>query len=209
MHCVRGVVTPPMASYLHRWFDRAKERHPSLIILSIDTPGGLSGSMRSIIKDILASPVPVVGYVAPGGARAASAGTYILYACPLAAMAEGTNVGSATPIPVGGSLPLLTEPTKTGQESKHPSPSDTEERKIVNDAVAYIRSLAEMNGRNAAWAEKAVLSAANLSARQALTQHVIDLISPDIPTLLAQIDGPAEKIGGQRHNENSRNKGDH
>ena len=193
-----GAVTPPMASYLHRWFDRAKRRHPSLIILRIDTPGGLSGSMRSIIKDILASPVPVVGYVAPGGARAASAGTYILYACPLAAMAEGTNVGSATPIPVGGSLPLLTEPTKTGQESKHPSPSDTEERKVVNDAVAYIRSLAEMNGRNAAWAEKAVLSAANLSARQALTQHVIDLISPDIPTLLEQIDGRTLSFHGQK-----------
>ncbi len=193
-----GAVTPPMASYLHRWFVLANDRRPSLIILRIDTPGGLSSSMRSIIKDILASPVPVAGYVAPGGARAASAGTYILYACPLAAMAEGTNVGSATPIPVGATLPTLPGSSRQGKNTRHASPSDTEEKKIVNDAVATIRSLAELNGRNADWAEKAVVSAENLSARAALKAHVIDLIAPDIPTLLQRIDGRTLFLHGQK-----------
>ena len=190
-----------MAAFLHRWFRLAEERSPSLIVLRIDTPGGLSGPMRGIIKDILASSVPIAGYVAPGGARAASAGTYILYACPLAAMAEGTNVGSATPIPVGGSLPLLPATSNpgqgrgaTGQSSPVP---DTEERKIVNDAVAYIRSLAEMNGRNADWAARAVASAANLSAREALKEGVIDLIAPDLPSLLKSLDGRSFMFHGQ------------
>jgi len=186
-----GSVSPPMADYLHRWFERAKADSPALLILQIDTPGGLSGAMRSIIKDILISPVPVIGYVAPSGARAASAGTYILYACPLAAMAEGTNVGSATPLPIGGSIPLLPESPKTNRSGRPNrfSSRDAEGRKIQNDAVASIRSLAEMNGRNADWAEQAVRQASNLSARDALKQHVIDLMAPDIFHLLAQLDG--------------------
>lgn len=199
---LEGAVTPPMASFLHRWFRLAEERPPSLIVLRIDTPGGLSGPMRAIIKDILASPVPVAGYVAPGGARAASAGTYILYACPIAAMAEGTNVGSATPIPVGGSLPLLpatSNPSRGKDEKAQPSSStDTEERKVVNDAVAYIRSLAELNGRNADWGARAVESAANLSAHEALKEGVIDLIAPDLPSLLKSLDGRSFMFHGRK-----------
>ncbi len=197
-----GAVTPPMASFLHRWFRLAEQRAPSLIVLRVDTPGGLSGPMRAIIKDILSSRVPIAGYVAPGGARAASAGTYILYACPIAAMADGTNIGSATPIPVGGSLPLLPAPSspvrEKGAREHSPNSADTEERKIVNDAVAYIRSLAEINGRNPDWAARAVESAANLSAREALKNGVIDLIAPDIPGLLRSLDGHPIDVRGEK-----------
>ena len=195
-----GPVTPPLARALHRWFREAKVTPPSLIVLKIDTPGGLAEAMRSIIRDILASPVPVVGFVAPGGARAASAGTYILYSCALAAMAEGTNVGSATPIPVGGDMPFLPAPSSPPSPS-HRTPSSqsgsVEERKIVNDAVAAIRSLAQMNGRNADWAEQAVRSAANLSAREALRLHVIDFIAPDVDHLLQKIHGLPFRFRGK------------
>ena len=198
-----GAVGPPMANYLHRWFEKARKTPPELIILQIDTPGGLSRAMRSIVQDILASPVPVVGYVAPGGARAASAGTYILYACPLAAMAEGTNVGSATPVLIGGSLPLSPDnlpknpAQKNAPHQKGSISGDTEERKIENDAAASIRSLAEMNGRNAIWAEKAVRQASNLSAREALSEHVINMMADDIPHLLANLDGKTVKVQGR------------
>lgn len=200
---LKGPVGPPMARYLHRWFEMAGKALPDLVILQIDTPGGLSRAMRSIIEDILASRVPVVGYVAPGGARAASAGTYILYACPLAAMAEGTNVGSATPVLIGGSLPLVpASPSKNPGKSNvsHQNgapPGDTEERKIENDAAASIRSLAEMNGRNAGWAEKAVRQASNLSAREALSRHVINMMASDVPHLLKSLDGQKIKIHGR------------
>lgn len=192
-----------MARYLHRWFKKAQKTPPDLIILQIDTPGGLSRAMRSIIEDILASHTPVVGYVAPGGARAASAGTYILYACPLAAMAEGTNVGSATPVLIGGSLPLSPQNTPQNTDKnnaphkKGSATGDTEERKIENDAAASIRSLAEMNGRNASWAEKAVRQASNLSAREALSKHVINTIAEDIPHLLTNLDGQTIKVQGR------------
>lgn len=198
---LRGPVTPPQAHYIHRWFRKVAQSPPALVVLRIDTPGGLSRAMRSIIKDILASPVPVVGFVAPGGARAASAGTYILYACPLAAMAEGTNVGSATPIPIGGTLPPLPSPTRPDQGSgrKRPAVSgDAETRKILNDAVASIRSLAEMNGRNAEWAELAVRSAANLSAREALKHHVINVMAPDVSHLLKAINGISYRFHGKQ-----------
>ncbi len=191
-----GDVTPPLSSALHRWFALAEKKTPSLIILKIDTPGGLSSSMRAIIKDILASSVPVIGYVAPSGARAASAGTYILYACPLAAMAEGTNVGSATPVQIGGGVPFFPGPArKKGTPS--PPPPDAEERKILNDAVAFIRSLAEMNGRNQSWAIRAVVSADNLSAQTALKMHVVDFLAPDMHTLLHVLDGRSVRVKGR------------
>jgi|UniRef100_A0A7C3QS77 membrane-bound serine protease (ClpP class) len=198
---LRGPVTPPQAHYIHRWFRKVDESPPALVVLRIDTPGGLSRAMRSIIRDILASPVPVVGFVGPGGARAASAGTYILYACPLAAMAEGTNVGSATPIPIGGALPPLPSPTRPDQGSGRKIPAvsgDAETRKILNDAVANIRSLAEMNGRNADWAELAVRSAANLSASEALKQHVINVMAPDVSQLLKAINGIRYRFHGKQ-----------
>ncbi|MCL4460601.1 MAG: nodulation protein NfeD [Nitrospirae bacterium] len=190
-----GPVTPPMARTLHRWFARAHRSPPALIVLEIDTPGGLAEAMRSIIRDILSAPVPVVGFVSPGGARAASAGTYILYACPLAAMSEGTNVGSATPIPIGGDMPLLPSPSSPVRSPS--SSGGAEDQKIVNDAVAAIRSLAELNGRNADWAEKAVRSAANLSAREALKNHVVNLLAPDVGHLLRTIHGMAFRFRGR------------
>jgi membrane-bound serine protease (ClpP class) len=158
----------------------------------MDTPGGLDTSMRDIIKAILASAVPVVTYVAPSGARAASAGTYILYASHLAAMAPATNLGAATPISIGGEP--RTPPANPGDDKKQKDPEDIPsatagERKAVNDAVAYIRALAQLRGRNADWAESAVREAASLSATDALKQHVVEIVATDVPDLLQQLQG--------------------
>lgn len=174
---VDGAISPAMADYVVHGLDTAAEQHAQLVILEMDTPGGLDNSMRRIIKAILASPVPVVTYVAPSGSRAASAGTYILYASHIAAMAPATNVGAATPVQLAGGSPT---PAK---------PETAEDRKILNDAVAYIRSLANERGRNADWAEQAVRNAASLTADEALKQHVIDLMADDLPDLLAKLNG--------------------
>lgn len=173
---VDGAISPAMADYVLHGLDAAAEQHAKLVILEMDTPGGLDSAMRDIIKAILASPVPVVTYVAPSGARAASAGTYILYASHIAAMAPATNVGAATPVQLmGGNSPTPAEPRTA------------EDRKVLNDAVAYIRGLALERGRNPNWAVKAVRSAASLTADQALKQHVIDVMANDIPDLLAKL----------------------
>jgi membrane-bound serine protease (ClpP class) len=159
-----------------------------VVVLQIDTPGGLDTSMRDMIRAILASPVPVVSYVAPSGARAASAGTYILYASHIAAMAPATNLGAATPVSIGGETPAPQPQPSTGKEEQGQS-GTAMEHKVVNDAVAYIRGLAELRGRNADWAEQAVRGAATLTASGALKDHVIDIVARDIPDLLNQIDG--------------------
>jgi membrane-bound serine protease (ClpP class) len=170
--------------------DRANE----LIILRMNTPGGLVTSMREMIAAIVGSRVPVVGYVAPSGARAASAGTYILYATNIAAMAPGTNVGAATPISLGvPGLPGGESEKKDG--NKDDMPADASKAKAVNDAVAFIRSLAELRGRNVKWAEDAVRKAESISAGQALKLGVIDVIADDIENLLTAIDGFKVKIG--------------
>jgi membrane-bound serine protease (ClpP class) len=188
---------------------RAAEDGNSLVILRMDTPGGLDTAMRDIIKDILASPVPVVTFVSPSGARAASAGTYILYASHVAAMAPATNLGSATPVPVGGEPPAQPTPLPTddkkadddkadkADEEEKPTPlaGGAMERKVINDAVAYLRSLAQLRGRNAEWAEKAVREGANLPADEALAQKVIDLIATDVPDLLKKLEGRKITIG--------------
>ncbi len=192
---VNGAISPASADYVERGIAKATQEHAAVVVLELDTPGGLDTSMRGIIKAILASPVPVVGYVAPSGSRAASAGTYILYACHVAAMAPATNLGAATPIPlIGGSQPLPATPVPGTKETKETKPTptatqDTETRKVTNDAVAYIRALAERRGRNADWAEQAVRQAVSVSADQALKLHVIDLVAPDLTQLLADIDG--------------------
>jgi len=175
--------------------DRANE----LIILRMNTPGGLVTSMREMIAGIIASRVPVVGYVAPSGARAASAGTYILYATHIAAMAPGTNIGAATPISLGFPGMPESEPgkSKKGDDDKDEelAPSDPAKAKAVNDAVAFIRSLAELRGRNVEWAEDAVRKAVSVSASEALKLGVINLIADDIEDLLTQLDGRQVTIG--------------
>jgi membrane-bound serine protease (ClpP class) len=198
---IDGAIGPPIADYIVRELDAARSDNVRLVILRMNTPGGLDTSMREIVSAILASPVPVSTYVAPNGARAASAGTYIAYASAIAAMAPGTNIGAATPVQLGGN-PLApgVEPQQKEQkqgEGKSDEPADTEMRKVVNDAAAYIRSLAALNGRNADWATQAVRSAASLPAAEALSLHVIDVIADDIPDLLRKIDGRTVTVAGK------------
>lgn len=173
---LEGPIGPASSAQVSAARDRAVAMGASAIVLRLDTPGGLDSSMRDIVKTVLSSPLPFVCWVGPSGARAASAGTFILYACPLAAMAPGTNLGAATPVALGG------------KSTKAP---DAGETKAVNDAVAYIRSLAERYGRNAEWAEQAVRGGASLSATSALESKVIDLIAANTDELLDKVDGRA------------------
>jgi membrane-bound serine protease (ClpP class) len=196
---LKGPIGPAMSRYVAQSIVDAGNRRSAVVILQMDTPGGLDTSMRDIIQAILASPLPVVAYVAPSGARAASAGTYILYACHLAAMAPATNLGAATPISMGGEPSASpAAPPKNPADDKKPEerqksaeemPGGAAERKVVNDAVAYIRSLAQLRGRNADWGEAAVRTGASLSADDAIAQHVIEIIAKDVPDLLQQLQG--------------------
>lgn len=184
---VEGPIGPPVAHYIERTLSQAAAEHVPFVVMRLDTPGGLMDSMRDINQAILAAPLPVVCWVGPKGARAASAGTYMLYACDLAAMASGTNIGAATPVQMTGL-----------GESDTPAKAETaEEKKVLNDAVAYIRSMAELHQRNADWAEEAVRHGASLSTAKALEKNVIDLVADDLPELLAKLDGRTVSIGSQ------------
>ena len=198
-----GAIGPASADFVLRGLARAEQEGAALVVLEIDTPGGLDTSMRDIIKAILSSRVPVAAYVAPGGARAASAGTYILYASHFAAMAPGTNLGAATPVAIGigGTGP---PPEKDGKAEKPDKSAPAQEggameRKQVHDAAAYIRGLAQMRGHNVEWAERAVREAVSLSADEALAQNVIDVVARDVPDLLVKLDGrKATTAGGEQ-----------
>ena len=182
---LEGVIGPASADFVHRALQAAARDKAQLVVLRMDTPGGLDTSMREIIKDILASPVPVAAYVAPGGARAASAGTFILYASHYAAMAPGTNLGAASPVAIGMS------PPKDEKKEKSVDAGDTLMRKAMNDAAAYIRGLAQLRGRNADWGERAVRQAVSLPAEEALKLKVIEFVAPDVAALLKRLDGKA------------------
>ena len=199
---IDGAIGPATSSFVTRVLDDAARDSRVLVIFRVDTPGGLETSMRDIVKAILASNLPVVSYVAPSGARAASAGTYILYASHIAAMAPATNLGAATPVAIGGGEPGGAPPgADSGEKNQGPKAKPTEgsamERKVINDAVSYIRALAQLRGRNARWAESAVRTGASLPATEALQQHVIDLIARDVPDLLRQVHGRTVKVAGQ------------
>jgi membrane-bound serine protease (ClpP class) len=191
-------ISPASADYVLRGLKRAQDDGSHLVVLKLDTPGGLDTSMRDIIKGILASPVPVATYVAPSGARAASAGTYILYASHVAAMAPGTNLGAASPVQIGiGGATPTAAPSPGGSAAGASAPqADTMTLKHLHDASAYIRSLAQLRGRNAEWAERAVREAVSLSADEALRIHVVDRVASDVGDLLKQIDGTRVSAAG-------------
>ena len=219
---VQGPIGPATRDFVSRSLETAAERNAELVIIRMDTPGGLDASTRDIVKDILNSPVPVATYVAPAGARAASAGTYILYASHIAAMSPATNVGAATPVAIIGGAPGQDKEESTGkgaqmkkqhdeddgseengdsavdddeaEEAPAQAPTDAMMKKAINDSVAYIRGLAEKRGRNAEWAEKAVREADSITAEKALELGVIDLIAASIGDLLEQADGRVVEV---------------
>ena len=218
---VKGAIGPATGDYILSGIEYAEEIDAKLVILEMDTPGGLDTSMRDIIKGILGSDIPVVTYVSPSGSRAASAGTYILYASHVAAMAPATNLGAATPVQIGGDGPAPQNPfsgeekqedDSAGDESDADADSDADsaddadakplpgtamERKVTNDAVAYIRGLAALRDRNVEWAELAVREAVSLTAEDALEHNVIDIVAVSLPELMAGIDGWTVEVNGE------------
>ncbi len=175
---VDGVINPVSAEFIGRSLTEANEKHNDALVIELDTPGGLDTSMRTIVKGIISSTTPVIVYIAPSGARAASAGVFVTLSADVAAMAPGTNIGAAHPVTMGGR-----------------ELSKTMEKKVVNDAAAYIRSLAERNGRNADWAEEAVRKSVSLAAEDALKDHVVDIVSPNLDSLLKSVDGWKVRTG--------------
>ena len=192
---VKGAIGPATFKQIEEAIAEAGNRNADILILRIDTPGGLVTSTRDIVSAILASDIPVAGYVWPSGGHAASAGTFIIYATGIAAMAPGTNIGAATPVMMGGGgmpgTPQQPPARPGGPEAEPASPSNEEalSKKATNDAVALIKSLAETHGRNAEWAEEAVREGASLSAREALEQGAVEIVASDIDSLLQQMDG--------------------
>ena len=201
---IKGAIGPATSDYIVRAIQEAHDNDASLIVIQIDTPGGLDLAMREIIQSILDSSIPVVSYVFPEGARSASAGTYIQYASHIAAMAPATNLGAATPVQIG--MPSVPAGVDDSDDEPGTAPATAMERKIVNDASAYIRSLAELRGRNVYWAETAVTEAASLSANEALQENVIDFVATDLADLLSQIDGMSVDVREQVVTINTKDK---
>jgi membrane-bound serine protease (ClpP class) len=195
---VEGPIGPATSDFFVRQLREATASGASLVVVTIDTPGGLDTAMRDMVQAILAAEVPVVTYVSPSGARAASAGTYLVYASHVAAMAPATNLGAATPVQIGGSPSGDQKPAaKDTEKSQAREPGSASERKAVNDSVAYLRGLAELRGRNVAWAESAVREGASLPADEALAAGVVDLVATDLPELMKLLDGRKVKLRAQ------------
>jgi len=195
---INGVIGPASADYIERNLQKAFDSQAIAVLIKMDTPGGLDASMRGIIKKIISAPIPVITYVSPGGARAASAGTYILYASHIAAMAPATNLGAATPVQIGGFANFGDDKDSADQKQNKDLPlSNPMTHKIVNDASAYIRGLAKIHGRNEQWAEQAVREAASLSAEEALKLNVIDIVANDTAELFKQLQGRKINVAGK------------
>lgn len=201
---INGTINPTVGEYIRVGFKRAQEHRAHLVIIQMNTPGGLDAAMRDIIRNILASKIPVVTYVSPDGARAASAGTYILYASHIAAMAPATNLGAATPIQIGG-LGRSRGDKDESDEGENPNEKSVLERKIISDASAYIRALADRHGRNGDWAVDAVREAESLTAHEALELNVINIVAENVDDLLKQLDGWEVKIDGKTLQVNTGN----
>jgi membrane-bound serine protease (ClpP class) len=204
---VQDAIGPASADFMVRGIRKAADAGAPLVVIELDTPGGLDPSMRQVIQAILISPVAVAVYVSPQGARAASAGTYILYAAHIAAMAPATTLGAATPVAIGlpGTERKPSEKdSETGRKSGKPdtpasspspqTPGDPMTAKQVHDAAAFIRGLAQLRSRNADWAERAVREAVSLTAGEALRDNVIDVVAKDLSDLLAQVDGRKVRV---------------
>ncbi len=176
---VEGSIGPATQEYIKKGIEHATVEKAELIILRLNTPGGFMTAMQGIVKDILASPLPFVTYVAPEGSRASSAGTYILYASHIAAMAPATHLGAATPVTMD----------ITGTDKKEEKKQSSMDKKVLNDTVAFIRGLAKLRGRNVDWAEKAVKEASSIQSDEALALNVIDIQASNIPDLLKQLNG--------------------
>jgi membrane-bound serine protease (ClpP class) len=193
---VKGPIGPATQDYIKQGLEKAADTHAKAVILKLNTPGGLVTTTRDIIEDIISSPVPVITYVAPGGAHAASAGTYILYASHIAAMAPGTNMGAATPVAMS---PTAQPADTTDKDKKKPlTNKNTEMQKAENDAAAYLQSLAELRGRNVPWTQKAVKESASISAQTALKEKVIDFVAANTQELLQKANGKEVEVLGKK-----------
>ncbi len=197
---IRGAIGVASVMQINAALDQARKEQAALVVMRLDTPGGLVASTREIIQAIIGSPIPVAVYVSPSGARAASAGTYIAYAAHVAAMAPGTHLGAATPIQLGApGVPGPPPGQRDGDPAKKDAPKgdqSTMERKVLNDAIAYLRTLAQLRGRNVEWAEKAVRDAATLTAEEAVKERVVDFLAGDLAELLDKADGRRVSVAG-------------
>lgn len=196
---VKGAIGVGTGHLIEEVLSQARSERAGLVVLRLDTPGGLVSATRDVISAILASPVPIVVYVAPSGARAASAGTYIAYAAHVAAMAPGTHLGAATPVQMGAPPGPAPQPRRDGDKPENAPGAGAMERKVLNDAVAYLRSLAQLRGRNADWAEKAVRDGATLTAEEAAHEKVVDLLAGNLGDLLDRLDGRTVRTADGEH----------